>query len=610
MKTSYNSNISISFLQKKNNLPHEIQIIILEFIGVDDDLILYNLKQQKPQKQQLLPSSSSSSPSNFSLDSIKIIENYIDINNITVINTTNSNDSNTMNSNEAESSWKTYNQNQCPTILKLRGLPYNQPWWQEQDNIRNYLESNIEIITNEFMHLYNHPCHHIDILPSCNIHDNNDCNNNDCNNVIDSGTIKNINSYRNNDNYNNNNNSINQWKVLYLIDEGIMHETNLSLCPFISDMFKSIQSPLSNRLCLCPIGYAYFSILPPNTQIRSHYGTTNAKLRIQLPLNTISHQPKQQYHQNQQQQQNQEHHTLLDSYITVNNEIKQYEIGKIITFDDSYRHSVRNVSMHQERVVLLIDIWHPYLTASLIHELSTCFHNFTRTIKLTNGDDDDDTNFNNNKHNQHDYDYTMKAIVIGNRCVGKSKFIMRACNDKFDDSYMISLLQFESSLLTIQNKIIKMRIWDYSSPERYRAMSSSYYRLANVIFVLFESTESIHTCSFWINEIKKYAPEKSIIVIVRSKMDLVLSASVSSSLPSTTATEAAISQIELDEFFSIHGKLPYHEISSKTGYGIKSVLHSAVKLFLQRRTQIPNIEQNMKGISNINKKSNAYCLIL
>jgi hypothetical protein len=110
MKTSYNSNISISFLQKKNNLPHEIQIIILEFIGVDDDLILYNLKQQKPQKQQLLPSSSSSSPSNFSLDSIKIIENYIDINNITVINTTNSNDSNTINSNEAESSWKTYNQ--------------------------------------------------------------------------------------------------------------------------------------------------------------------------------------------------------------------------------------------------------------------------------------------------------------------------------------------------------------------------------------------------------------------------------------------------------------------------------------------------------------------
>jgi GTPase SAR1 family protein len=142
-------------------------------------------------------------------------------------------------------------------------------------------------------------------------------------------------------------------------------------------------------------------------------------------------------------------------------------------------------------------------------------------------------------------------------------------------------------------------------------MSSSYYRLANVIFVLFESTESIHTCSFWINEIKKFAPEESIIIIVRSKMDLVLSASVSSSLPSTTTTEAAISQIELDEFFSIHGKLPYHEIvSSKTGYGIKSVLHSAVKLFFQKKNLIPGPEQNMKGISNIDKKSYAYCLVL
>jgi hypothetical protein len=272
-------------------------------------------------------------PSNFSLDSIKIIENYIDINNITVkSNTTNSNDSNTMNSNEAVSSWKTYNQNQCPTILKLRGLPYNQPWWQEQDNIRNYLESNIEIITNEFMHLYNHPCH---------------------------------------------------------------------LCIYI------------------------------------------------------------------------------------------------------------------------IDIWHPYLTASLIHELTIGFHNFSKRKNYSNDDDDDDddddTNINNNKHNQHDCNYAMKAVVIGNRCVGKSKFIMRACNDKFDDSYSFHFSHFESSLIAVQNKIIKMRIWDYSSPERYHAMSSSYYRLANVIFVLCESTESIHICSFWINEIKKFAPEESIIIIVRSK---------------------------------------------------------------------------------------------
>jgi GTPase SAR1 family protein len=259
--------------------------------------------------------------------------------------------------------------------------------------------------------------------------------------------------------------------------------------------------------------------------------------------------------------------------------------------------------MHQERVVLLIDIWHPYLTTSLIHELSTCFHNFTRRKKLTN--DDDDTNVNDIKYNQHDYHYTMKAIVIGNHGVGKSKFIMRACNDKYVDSYMMSLLQFESSLLTIQNKVVKMYLWDYSSPERYHAMSSSYYRLANVIFVLFDKSESIHTCSFWINEIKKYAPEESIIIIVRSKMDL-----VSSSLPSSTTTEAAISQIELDEFFSIHGKLPYHEVSSKTGYGIKSVLHSAVKLFLQKKNLIPGPEQNMKGISLIDKKSNAYCLIL
>ena len=335
---------------------------------------------------------------------------------------------------------------------------------------------------------------------------------------------------------------------------------------------------------------------------------------------------------------------MLDRYITVNNEIKQYEIGKIITFDDSYLHSVRNISMHHERVVLLIDIWHPYLTTSLIQELTTCFHNFTYNNKNTNDDynDNDDNNDNNYSINRnylsppHDYDYTMKAIVIGNRWVGKSKFIMRACDDTFIDSYSFFMQNFKTSLLNVQNKRIRMRIWDYSSPERYHAMSSSYYRLANIIFVLFESTESIHTCSFWINEIKKYAPEHAIIIIVRSKMDLVssTSASISSpslslSSPSTTvvaaaasvksttatttitavATTVVISQIELDKFFAIHGKLPYHEISSKTGQGVKSLLHSAAKLFLQKKNLIPDLELNVKETNMIDKKSYSYCIL-
>ena len=50
-----------------------------------------------------------------------------------------------------------------------------------------------------------------------------------------------------------------------------------------------------------------------------------------------------------------------ESYLRVAGDPRPWEEGKMVIFDDSYEHEAANLSKDMERVILLIDIWHPDL---------------------------------------------------------------------------------------------------------------------------------------------------------------------------------------------------------------------------------------------------------
>ena len=41
----------------------------------------------------------------------------------------------------------------------------------------------------------------------------------------------------------------------------------------------------------------------------------------------------------------------------------EWQAGKMLIFDDTYEHEAANKSKEEERVVLIVDIWHPDLSA-------------------------------------------------------------------------------------------------------------------------------------------------------------------------------------------------------------------------------------------------------
>ncbi len=86
--------------------------------------------------------------------------------------------------------------------------------------------------------------------------------------------------------------------------------------------------------------HAFFSALDKSTHVTAHYGPTNKKLRVFLPLFVPE-----------------------DScWIRVNHETRYLQEGKVMIFDDSFYHEAGNDSDSQPRIVLILDVWHPDLT--------------------------------------------------------------------------------------------------------------------------------------------------------------------------------------------------------------------------------------------------------
>lgn len=134
------------------------------------------------------------------------------------------------------------------------------------------------------------------------------------------------------------------WCVWQLLDEGVWRDDNCELCPQTTELLKALP------VCDSALGYVYFSVLGAETFVAPHHGATNAKLRAHLALDVAA-----------------------EAGLRVDQTIQQWETGKAVLFDDSYEHMVWNSASDRERVVLLVDLWHPELCTQEVVKLRRFF---------------------------------------------------------------------------------------------------------------------------------------------------------------------------------------------------------------------------------------------
>jgi len=125
-----------------------------------------------------------------------------------------------------------------------------------------------------------------------------------------------------------------RWSTYFLWKDGVRLERQCRKCPAtaaIADALPVIDIPNFGPTIM-------YSVLAPHTKIPAHSSVTNARLVIHLPL------------------------VVPDGCrFRVGSETRPWREGEAWVFDDTIEHEAWNDSDHY-RVILMIDIWNPYLT--------------------------------------------------------------------------------------------------------------------------------------------------------------------------------------------------------------------------------------------------------
>eukprot|EP00347_Sterkiella_histriomuscorum_P006369 403353023 len=115
------------------------------------------------------------------------------------------------------------------------------------------------------------------------------------------------------------------------------------------ELTKRGDGPMIN----VPLSSSYVSIMKPVTALNNHYGPSNIRLRVHLPL------------------------VLPDNdeacFIRVGGQVKFWKEGEVIVFDDTYEHESCNLSDIHDRALLIFDIWHPEITPQERHAIIEMF---------------------------------------------------------------------------------------------------------------------------------------------------------------------------------------------------------------------------------------------
>ena len=134
------------------------------------------------------------------------------------------------------------------------------------------------------------------------------------------------------------------WSALFLCENGTVSDDVVARCP---RTWTAVQAAPLPHIVNSPT--VMFSLLRAGARIAPHTGTHNARLICHLPLIVPP-----------------------NCGFRVGNDVRPWEEGKLLIFDDTIEHEAWNDSS-EDRVVLIFDIWRPELSAREREEIAAFF---------------------------------------------------------------------------------------------------------------------------------------------------------------------------------------------------------------------------------------------
>ena len=193
-----------------------------------------------------------------------------------------------------------------------------------------------------------------------------------------------------------------------------------------------------------------------------------------------------------------------------------------------------------------------------------------------------------------EYEYLIKILIVGDSTVGKTNFIKKYVENKFNESYFASTgIDLITTSIKIEGKSFKIQIWDTAGQEKYRAMTKNLFLKTQGIVIIFDISNetSFINLKSWMNDIKEECSADIPMILVGNKLDL---------------EDKRVIDKERAMEFAKNKKLEYIETSSKTGENINKALSKIIEKIYQRADSNSNFSFTLDD-GTVKKKSKKMC---
>ena len=166
---------------------------------------------------------------------------------------------------------------------------------------------------------------------------------------------------------------------------------------------------------------------------------------------------------------------------------------------------------------------------------------------------------------------TFKILTIGESGVGKTCVLRRFVENKFLKNHLATIgIDFKTKTLNINNQEIKLKIWDTAGEERFRNITTQYYKGADGIVLVYDVTDeaSYEKIRDWMDQILSNIQQDEIgIVLMGNKCDM---------------EERNVSE-EMGIKLAEELKISYFETSALTGQGIKEAFEKLTRDIMKKK---------------------------
>ncbi|OQV20838.1 Ras-related protein Rab-10 [Hypsibius exemplaris] len=193
------------------------------------------------------------------------------------------------------------------------------------------------------------------------------------------------------------------------------------------------------------------------------------------------------------------------------------------------------------------------------------------------------------------YDLLFKLLLIGDSGVGKTCILFRFSDDAFNTTFISTIgIDFKIKTIELKGKKIKLQIWDTAGQERFHTITTSYYRGAMGIMLVYDITQpkSFDNIAKWLRNIEEHANEDVEKMLLGNKCDM--------------EDRRAISRERGEDIARQHG-IRFLETSAKANINVERAFYELSEAILDKgpnKDKIPEAQPLPKPRSELSKCCN------